>query len=209
MPAGQPIEGDSGDRQLEDPETRKLLVKAAIKAIRRYPRCPSPGPNGSRFEHWGVLTSDSQAMEAAAEVVVDFMLGMCPPEALEANLGARLLALGKPGGGVRPVAMGSVVRRLAARAACSFAKDWVADAVGPCQYGVGRAAGRELAHKALTALVDEDKSRVVLAFDARNAFGSLPRQRVWEGVQARMPILALLGLGCPNPPRTLFGTRTG
>ena len=130
------------------------------------------------------------------------MLGRCPPEALEANLGARLLALGKPTGGVRPVAMGSVVRRLAARAACAFVKDQVAEAVGPWQYGVGRAAGCELVHKALTALVDEDSSRVVLAFDARNAFGSLPRQRVWDGVQTRMPILTCVARAWLSKPTT-------
>ena len=85
--------------------------------------------------------------------------------------------------------MGSVVRRLAARAACAALKDRVVQAVGPGQFGVGRRAGCELVHKAVTALVDEDSARVVLAFDATNAFGTLPRQRVWEGVKGRLPEL--------------------
>ena len=202
MPPGHSITGDGGDRQLEDPGNREQLVQAAAKAIRRYPRRSSPGPNGSRFEHWGVLTADHEALAAGAEVVVDFLVGSCPSEALEANLGARLLALGKPSGGIRPVAMGSVVRRLAARTACAFAKDRVAEAVGPWQYGVGRAAGCELVHKALTALVDEDRSRIVLAFDASNAFGTLPRQRVWDGVQARMPILSCVARAWLSRPTT-------
>ena len=62
---------------------------------------------------------------------------------------------------------------------------------GPlAQYGVGRRAGTELMHKSVLALVDEDPSKVVVAFDARNAFGSIPRPKVWEGVLSRMPDLA-------------------
>ena len=107
-------------------------MKAAGKAISKFPRKSSPGPNGSRFEHWGVLAADGGALEAGAEVIVNFLLGECPPEALEANLGARLMALQKPSGGVRPVAMGSVIRRLAAKAACAALRDKVPQAVGPC-----------------------------------------------------------------------------
>ena len=36
--------------------------------------------------------------------------------------------------------------------------------------------------KAVTALTDADPSRVVLAFDATNAFGTMPRQRIWDAI---------------------------
>ena len=61
---------------------------------------------------------------------VEFLLGECPEEALRANLGARLMGLRKPNGKLRPVAMGSVVRRLAARAACAVVKDSLAASQG-------------------------------------------------------------------------------
>ena len=125
-----------------------------------------------------------------AELLVDFLLGRCPAEALQANLGARLVALHKKGGGLRPVAMGSVLRRLAARAACRVLKESVSAAVGPHQFGVGRRAGCELVHKLVTAHTDADPTRVVLAFDASNAFGSMPRQKIWDAVQSRLPDLA-------------------
>ena len=121
--------------------------------------------------------------------MVDFLSGECPEEVLRANLGSRLLALRKPNGKLRPVAIGSVLRRLAARAACAVLKDSMAGAVGPHQYGVGRRAGCELVHKCVCALVDEDPTRVVMAFDACNAFGSMPRQRVVQGVADRLPDL--------------------
>ena len=85
---------------------------------------------------------------------------------------------------------GSVIRRLAARSACTVLRSRVAGAEGPHQYGVGRSAGCELVHKSVSALVDEGRSRAVIAFDAVNAFGSLPRQKVWDGVVGRLPELA-------------------
>ena len=63
------------------------------------------------------------------ELLIDFLLGLCPAAALQANLGARLVALNKKGGGIRPVAMGRVIRRLAARAACKVLKNSVAAVV--------------------------------------------------------------------------------
>jgi len=44
-------------------------------------------------------------------------------------------------------------------------------------------------HKSVGALVDEDPSRVVLGFDVANVFGSIPCQRILEGVLGRLPEL--------------------
>eukprot|EP00973_Karenia_brevis_P066010 9174247-Karenia_brevis.AAC.1 len=65
---------------------------------------------------------------------------------MQANLGARLIAARKPNGGIRPLACGSVIRRLAAKAACHVLKTQLRDGVGRDQYGVGRRAGCELVH---------------------------------------------------------------
>jgi len=172
-----------------DADFRERLRAAAVLAIKKFPRRSAPGPNGSRFEHWGLLTADEEAWGFAADMVVDFLLGECPHDALQANLGARLMGLRKPNGKLRPVAMGSVLRRIAARAACNLVKGASAAAVGRHQYGVGRKAGAELMHKSVHALVDADPSKVVLGFDVSNAFGTMPRQKVLEGVLERLPEL--------------------
>ena len=208
FPTGAPL--PLGQIGAVDEELRAQLTAAAVRSIRRFPRRSSPGPNGSRFEHWGCLTHDALALQRVAEVLVCFLLGEFPEDALRANLAGRLVALRKPNGGVRPLAMGSVMRRLAARAACAVVKERVGEAVGRFQYGVGRQAGCELMHKCVTALTDEDPSRVVIAFDASNAFGSMPRLKVLDGARARLPELRLMGYaitasagvdqGCPLSP---------
>ena len=104
-------------------ELRESMVSTAAKLLRRWPSRASPGPNGSRFEHWGAISLDSESCEAAAHVVVMFALGGCSVEFLRANLGARILRLRKPSGKLRPVACGSVLRRLAARTLCAVLRE--------------------------------------------------------------------------------------
>ncbi len=187
FPMGVALDSSQGGAAV-DGALRAELVAAAERSIRRFPRRSRPGPNGSRFEHWGYLAQDARALCSGGEVVVCFFFGEVPEEALRANLGAWLVALRN--GGIRPVAMGSVLRRLVARAACAVLKWCVAGATGPFPCGVGRRAGCELVHKCVTAFTDEDATRVVIAFDASNAFGSLPRQKIWEGTCMRLPELS-------------------
>ena len=172
-----------------DEETKEALVEAVKRHLRRSPKRSGPGPNGSRFEHWRTVLSDSEAATAVARVVVLFLYGALSPQAMEANLGARLVALRKPSGGLRPIACGGVIRRLAGKAACDVFKDEIWNACGARQYAVGRRAGCELVHKTLAALTEACPNGVVLSFDATNAFNSIPRSRVMDGVAARAPSL--------------------
>ena len=201
FPPGSPPDMQGDVQGLSEDFRQKLLV-AIQKGFSRFPKRSSPGANGSRFEHWGVVACDEEACQAAAAFILDLLVGDCPEEALRANLGARLMALRKPDGGVRPVAMGSVFRRLGARAACSVLKESVPAAVGRHQYGVGRKAGCELVHKLITALTDEEPSCVVLAFDASNAFNSLLRESIWTATRQRMPELVPVLKAWFNSPTT-------
>jgi len=119
-----------------------------------------------------------------------FALGEVSNDFLCANLGARVLALRKPNGKLRPIACGSVLRRLAARAVCATLKEDIRKACGELQFAVGRRAGCEQVHKALAALTAASPSAVVLQFDCSNAFNTMPRQRIVDAVVARLPALA-------------------
>ena len=101
----------------------------------------------------------------------------CGAEALAVS---KLSAYNKPGGGVRPIAAPSLLRRLAGRALCRTWKTEVADALGRHQFAVGVAAGVEsLAHTA-RALTEADADLVLLALDAQNAFSSADREKCFQ-----------------------------
>ena len=97
--------------------------------------------------------NETDALDAASKVVVLFLVGDLPQECIKANLGARLIVLRKKNGTLRPVACGSVIRRLAARAACEEWKDEIQEACGTNQYAVpfGIAMGSGTRWKLLAA----------------------------------------------------------
>ena len=90
-PAAQQTE----EPALLDVEIRKQLHEAVRQAIIKSPKRSGPGPNGSRFEHWRTLASDDIALSAVSDVVVMFLLGELPKEALRANPRARHVAMTK------------------------------------------------------------------------------------------------------------------
>jgi hypothetical protein len=116
-----------------------------------------------------------------------FALGECSRDFLEANLGARIFALRKPNGKLRPIACGSVLRRLAARTLCMHSKEDIRQACGEYQFAVGRHAGCELVHKTISALTCASPQDVVLKFDCSNAFNTMSRQLILDAVQQRAP----------------------
>ena len=72
---------------------------------------------------------------------------MSPPF-LTALAGARLVALGKSGGGVRPIAVGETLRRLAGKLLIARNQPEAASCLQPEQVGVGVLRGAEsLVHK--------------------------------------------------------------
>ena len=99
------------------------------------------------------------------------------------------MALPKKDDRVRPIACGSVLRRLAARGVCSAFHDELRDAAGPLQFAVGRPAGAEVVQDCLTCLSEVHPSAAFLALDFENAYNSLERAAVLAAV-AKNPIPA-------------------
>ncbi|CAK0824496.1 unnamed protein product, partial [Prorocentrum cordatum] len=107
---------------------------------------------------------------ALVEVLGCILRGEAPAATARALLGGRLIPLQKPQGGVRPLACGEPPPRMAAKAATTQHRELIAQAAGPCQYGVG----------------------AVLSLDVANAFNEVDRDVVVREVSRRLPPLARL-----------------
>jgi len=93
--------------------------------------------------------------------------------------GARLFALSKPGGGLRPIAVGLTLRRLVAKVANRSAVGRCASFLGPRQLGVGVKGGCEAAvHAARSYLEGCPADRGILKVDYKNAFNCIRRDAV-------------------------------
>ena len=107
---------------------------------------------GSRFEHWKILRFHKEGLRSAGVVLARLLVGLAPEGAVRAHLGASLVALPKKDGGIRPIACGSVLRRLAAKGVCIACKDELRAAAGDYQFAIGRPAGTELVQKCMSAM---------------------------------------------------------
>ena len=114
------------------------------------------------------------------------------------------ISLPKPSGGVRPIACGSVLRRLAAGGFARAYKTELSTAAGPHQFAVGRPGGAEIMQKAIAVAAEHRPGAVVIKYDFRNAYNSLTRDAVRVGLaQGSRFVLASHGVMLPDVAPTL------
>ena len=93
-----------------------------LKALHSFKKGAAGGPDGFLPQHLIDMSGEALGEPASklADTLVTFMNfivypGKVPTEVVETFYGANLIALGKENGGVRPIAVGFTLRRLAAK----------------------------------------------------------------------------------------------
>ena len=99
------------------------------------------------------------------------------------------MAGSKPGGGVRPFAIGHALRRLAMKAVARTFQKRVDSCVGPYQYGVGMKAGAEVLQKTCTIHLNTSEHTSMWSADVKNAHGAVEWPAIHEGVLENVPNL--------------------
>ncbi|KAK3267241.1 hypothetical protein CYMTET_24196 [Cymbomonas tetramitiformis] len=96
-----------------------VLEEAAVETeCRQMPVASGPGCSQLRFEHLSAIFGAGDGVPAIQHACEQIVSNKVPAEILPWLMGARLIALLKPGGGVRPIASGEVLRRLAGEVVC-------------------------------------------------------------------------------------------
>ena len=103
--------------------------------------------------------------------------------------GAKLIALKKPDGGLRPISIGITFRRLSAKCAGYHVFESRQARYGNRQVGVGTKRGAELASHVFRCLIEspQPKENVILKIVFENAFNSINRQFMVEKVFEKHP----------------------
>ena len=87
-----------------------------LQAIKSFPAGSSGGPDGFRPQHLADLCNCETGGPALLKAVTGFVNlildGNCPPQVRPIFFGARLIAIEKKSGGLRPIAVGYILRRL-------------------------------------------------------------------------------------------------
>ena len=168
-----------------------------LRAIKSFPPSSSAGLDGIRPAHLRSLVARSVS-EAGARLLTALtaltnlaLSGRIPEFATQAFFGASLIALRKKGGGLRPIAIGSTYRRIAAKVAVSKVSASIGEELRPAQLGVATSNGCEAAVHAIRAYVTDASSShqhtVLLKLDVSNAFNTVRRDTMLECARRRLP----------------------
>ena len=173
---------DSSIPPLTDPMDLPIITvseEEIIRAIRSFPNDSAGGSDGLRPQHLKDMTipattGGAQSLISALSRFITVVLqGKTPTSICPFFYGASLTALTKKEGGIRPIAVGCTLRRLAAKVAGCRVRDKMAALLAPCQLGYGVKGGAEAAVHAARLYLKELQHQCVLKLDFRNAFNTL------------------------------------
>ncbi|CAI5497873.1 unnamed protein product [Closterium sp. Naga37s-1] len=169
-------------------------------------KCPNgvgAGPSGTTFEHLRDAALGNTDIFLQLHALTNTALaGKLSSEAAELLTASRLLAFAKPHGGTRPIAVGECLLRLVAKAALFLAAEKAREHFAPLQFGVAIAGGIEAAVHTARTYLEENTGAVALQIDLANAFNTVERAAVFEGLKGTtleiMVPLVRLSYGAPS-----------
>jgi hypothetical protein len=182
------------------------------EAINSFPAGSSPGLDGMRPQYLKDIISLSageagqKALRALTKLCNFLLSGQLPSEICHLLYGASLCALNKKDGGIRPIAIGNCLRRLTSKLACFQSRNIVNSYLSPHRLGVATKLGCEAAIHTTRTFVNNDQNRgkVLLKLDFKNAFNSVERDCILKEVQCHTPLLYPYLYQCYRNPSTLF-----
>lgn len=165
-----------------------------MKAIKTFPRGSGAGPDGLRPGHLESLLKKNAggAGVRLASTLTEFvnmtLQGEIPAFARKVFYGASLCALFKKHGGIRPIAVGNTLRRLATKVGCAPLANRLGSQLRPVQLGFATKGGCEAAvHATRRYIANAPPDRVVLKLDLKNAFNCIRRDVFLQAARERTP----------------------
>ena len=196
----------------EEPFSSPPVSEVEVRqAILSFPNGSAGGPDGLRPQHLKDLTGTSAGrggkdlLRALTSLINLVLAGRTPTSIRPFFFGATLIALQKKEGGVRPIAVGNTLRRLAAKCAGFQVAKAMGILLAPLQLGYGTSLGCEAAaHAARTYLHNMELNHLMLKLDFKNAFNCLRRDKMLEAVRECAPALFHFVHSVYERPSSLF-----
>ena len=149
------------------------------RLLRQTDNGSAAGPSGWAGNMMSTLVTSELCRLGILALLKDILNGNIPDDARELLLASRLVALDKPNGGSRPIAVGELFYRLAGVIAIKKVTAAAARLLSPHQYGVGVSSGAErILHSLQHSLTDKHQKLAMLKVDISNAFNTCDRARL-------------------------------
>ena len=179
------------------PQTVQLVASEqdVSNAIQSFNRSSSSGPDGLRPGHLRDLIGHDaceagpRLLLAITSLVNRLLAGSISDIGRNLLLTSTLLPFKKKDGGIRPIAIGHVFRRITSKIASRHAIKTLAPSFRPVQLGVGTQGGAEAAVHATREYIERNRSngRAIVKLDMHNAFNSVNRNHMIAAVADRCP----------------------
>ncbi|KAG7301774.1 hypothetical protein JYU34_014797 [Plutella xylostella] len=191
-----------------------VTVSDVADAVDSFYSGSAAGLDGLRPQHLKELISVSagdnghKLLESLTRLCNFLLKGMLNLEVCPYLYGASLCALSKSDGGIRPIAVGSVFRRLVAKVGGRAVKSEMSVFLQPHQLGYGTALGCEAAIHATRSFAmtgcENASNDIILKVDLKNAFNSIERDGMLSKIQEHIPTLYPFLSQCYSLPSQLF-----
>ena len=139
----------------------------------------------------GVHSTDHDHLSRTLTGHVNVLLNADMPDHLASTIArAALTPLQKPSGGLRPIAVGEIWRRLASKVVASSYRQHAKNLRSPLQVGVGVPLGTEgIIHSVnqIAANLGSDRTYGLLKFDFCNAFNTIQRSIIFSETHTHFP----------------------
>jgi hypothetical protein len=165
----------------EGPEFTKAQVRTQTNGMSRD---SSPGPSGFTVNLLKKLGATDRGLSALTQMVNKLVNGAAPAQMLTAS---RLVPLVKTRNKVRPIAVGEVLLRLAARCLGKRLQKHFSQHFRPLQFGVKEPQGTEPVIHAVRR--DLTRGYTALNADISNAFNTISREKIRQQLQEHFPML--------------------
>ncbi|GJT48790.1 putative reverse transcriptase domain-containing protein [Tanacetum coccineum] len=183
-----------------------------------FPRSTSCGRDGLRAQHLmdclsgAVVAILDELVSSITQVVNLFLDGKCPIMLGEYNASAPLTPIVKPGGGIRPIVVGTFWRRLVSKVSNVMIVHSLDGYLDDLQFGVGVLGGGEAILHAVNRLIEDrgdDVGLLMLLVDFKNAFNLVDRKVMLVEVRLRCPAISRwVELCYSSPTRLYYGEHT-
>ncbi len=166
------------------PELAAFIRRQASKGA-------AAGLTGISANHLSPLLRSQTCFLTLATILTHVTAGTLSPSTRQLFTASRGIALTKPNGKVRPIAIGDVFYRIGAGWLIKQNLEQIKSACGQNQLGYGKQGGVEAMSHLLTIALLSDKPTAVIKCDVTNAFNTASRRQILESVFSR-PELACL-----------------
>ena len=172
----------------------RVSSSEVLRAVFSFPSGSAGGMDGLRPQHLKDMLGKRDDTESvlcdALKAFADFVIaGKVPLDLRPFLFSATLVALKKKDGGIRPIAVGSTLRRVVAKIISARIQDRSGELFRPVQLGFGTKGGAEaIVHAARRFLTSSPTdAKVFVKLDFKNAFNCVYRDKMISCVETHFP----------------------